>query len=300
MGRRPNLFIVGAPKCGTTALYEYLRRHPEVFMSERKEPCFLASDFESPEYPESEEEYLALFAGADREKWVGEATTTYLLSQRAAAEIKRFSPEAKIIIMLRRPSDLIHSLHSQRLLEGSEDIADLEEALAAEPDRRAGRRLPRGLIYPKEYLLYREFARFTPQVQRFFDAFGRGRVHVIFYDNFRADPAGQFKNVCDFLGVSREEPVGSGVVRPNTNVRNLAINRVLRRPPGLLRFLGRMVPARVRRWLTARVDSLNWVVEARPPMSPRLRRDLDREFAPEIEALSAQLGRDLSDWTAGV
>jgi len=142
--RTPDFFIVGAPKCGTTAMSDYLRQHPEIYMPQRKEPHFFGSDLDAP-YPyfiRDKEQYFSLFAEAKDEKRVGEASVWYLYSKRAAFEIKEFCPTASIIIMLRNPVDMIYSLHSQRLFTGNEDIPDFEEALEAEEDRKRGLRIP--------------------------------------------------------------------------------------------------------------------------------------------------------------
>src|SRR5687767_1010670 len=103
---KPNFFIVGAPKCGTTSLYEYIRVHPEVFMPDRKEPAFFCSDFYKPRRMK-EEEYLSLFREAGSAKWIGEASTWYLYSDKAREGIKAFCPDARIIIMLRNPVDMM-------------------------------------------------------------------------------------------------------------------------------------------------------------------------------------------------
>ena len=128
---RPNFFIVGAPKCGTTALHAYLDAHPEIFMSHYKEPRFFGSDLRQRRRP-TKSQYFSCFARARNEKRVGEASVLYLYSKCAAAEIKEFCPEARIIIMLRDPVEMLHSKHSQSIFSGNEVINDFEEALEAE------------------------------------------------------------------------------------------------------------------------------------------------------------------------
>src|SRR5665647_751711 len=111
--KRPDFFIVGAPKCGTTAMNNYLAQHPDVFMAQ-KEIHYFGSDLKM-RVKVSESEYLNYFQNAEEKKLIGEASVWYLFSEKAAAEIKAFSPQAKIIIMLRDPIDVLHSLHSQHL-----------------------------------------------------------------------------------------------------------------------------------------------------------------------------------------
>src|SRR5438093_448879 len=143
---RPDFFIVGAPKCGTTAMYAYLRQHPQIFMPFHKEPLFFGSDLTTRYGRMSLEEYLALFADASRGQRIGEASAWYLYSATAAAEIKAFAPDAQIVVMLRDPVEVMRAQHSQLLFNMQETLTSFAEALAAEADRRAGRRLPPGPI----------------------------------------------------------------------------------------------------------------------------------------------------------
>jgi hypothetical protein len=170
-GPRPNFFIVGAPRSGTTAMYEYLRQHPDVFMPYRKEPVYFGSDLTKRPPFLDEAGYLKLFGPGKGRSRLGEATVWYLYSETAAAEIKAFDPDARIIIMLRDPVEMIYSLHSHWLFTGNEDIEDFGQALEAEEDRRQGRRLPDDARRP-EGLQYRACARYTSHVARYLLTFG--------------------------------------------------------------------------------------------------------------------------------
>ena len=118
--------------------------------------------------------YLALYDGARSDQLTGEASTWYLFSKDAAANIKASNPETKVIAMLREPVAMLTSLHLRRMYGGSEDIKDFAEALAAEADRREGRRLsPRARNV--KALQYREVGRYAEQIERYLDAFGPGR-----------------------------------------------------------------------------------------------------------------------------
>jgi len=163
MVARPDFFIPGAPKSGTSSMYEYLRQHPEIYFPSLKEPRYFATDQDSgfdrdgPFFVRELEDYLALYRGVRGEKRIGDASVQYLSSRAAPERIREFSPDARFIVLVRNPVDIAYSLHGQRLAGGGEDIEDFEEALAAEPDRRAGRRLPsvpfhiQGLLYPRSH-----------------------------------------------------------------------------------------------------------------------------------------------------
>src|SRR5580692_5743985 len=108
---KPNFFIVGAPKCGTTALNHYLSAHPEIFMAKKEMHHFGADlKFGSQFFRRDRDEYLAEFAEGHGRKGVGETSVWYLFSREAAAELKAFNPEARVIIMLREPVEMVQSL----------------------------------------------------------------------------------------------------------------------------------------------------------------------------------------------
>ena len=104
--RRPNFFIVGAPKCGTTAMTTYLRDHPQIFMPLQKEPHYFAEDYPIFREVWTEKQYLHLFRSADSSHLaVGEASVWYLYSDHALPRIKAFAPDARIIVQVRNPVD---------------------------------------------------------------------------------------------------------------------------------------------------------------------------------------------------
>ena len=133
---RPDLFLVGAPKCGTTAFSDYLSQHPDIFMA-RKEMHFFGADlrFAPHFYRRDEAEYLAQFAARNNQRRVGEASVWHLFSKTAAAEIKAFSPEARIIVMLREPVEMMYSLFHYFRFDGNENLPTFEAALNAELSR---------------------------------------------------------------------------------------------------------------------------------------------------------------------
>ncbi|GAB4536633.1 MAG: sulfotransferase [Anaerolineae bacterium] len=294
--RGPDFFIVGAPKCGTTSMNDYLRQHPEIFMPAQKELHFFGTDLNSPVYVREKDKYLAYFSEACDEKRVGEASVWYLYSRRAAKEIKDFCPSASIIIMLRNPVDMLYSLHSQFLYNGNEDIKDFEAALDAEEDRKRGLRIPKSALLV-EGLFYRETAKYVHQVRRYLETFGSENVHIVIYDDFKNDTSKTYRDTLYFLGVDETFKPNFRVINPNKRVRSWALHSFLWRHPEIVVRLGRaLVP---RPWYTrflSAVKRWNLQYKPRPPMNPHLRRRLQLEFAPEVEMLSELLGRDLTYW----
>jgi hypothetical protein len=295
--RRPDFFIVGAPKCGTTLLHATLARHPDVFMAAKEETNHFATDLLPPGDPwRSREAYLALFRGARGERRVGESSVFHLFSREAAANLRAFDPDARILALLRNPVDWVASYHSQMVWNGDEDIADLAEALAAEEARRRGERVPARLRFA-ERLHYGRVACFSEQLERYFGQFGRAAVRVILYDDLARDPARVYRETLEFLGVDPAFVPPFERVNPNREVRSARLSEWLRRPPGwLARPATALLPRAFRRALRRGVRRWNSRVAPRAPLSPALRRALQERFRPEVLRLSELLGRDLSAW----
>jgi hypothetical protein len=292
--RAPVFFLVGAPKAGTTAMYAYLRAHPGLFLPERKELRFFGSDLEIRDrQPLSTEQYLAYFADAPADAVVGTGYVWYLYSRSAASEIARFSPAARILAMLRNPIDMLPALHGEHLTNGNEDIRDFTAALDAEPERRAGRRIPPHAHLPQG-LWYTDVPRYAEQLERYFAAFGRERVHVIVFDDFVADTAAAYRSTLQFLGVDDGfRPAAFEAVNASRRIRSERLRHFLARPPRPLRTaIHYLVPARVRRSAHERAKRLNVVAARREAVPAHTMERLRTEFAPEVRRLSALLDRD--------
>jgi hypothetical protein len=311
MARLPDLFIAGATKCGTTSLYEWLKGHPEIFMARFKEPCYFARDLALEpsgyylRYGVDRERYLALFADATGAKRVGEASTRYLYSQDAPRLIIDEIGDPRVVVMLRNPVDMIASLHTHKLAGGTEDLEDLGQALAAEEDRRHGRRIPRD----SNPLLstYRDRALFGEQLARWFDVVGRERVHVMILEDVIRDPERHFQRLLEFLGVdptyrpptfaSYNPAHGSQTKLFGTIARSrpvqFAVWRVLPRALGEERTL-----ELTRRIVQSRLFRRRSTSKAGVPID--LRRQLEAELGPDVERLSHLLHHDLEATWFGV
>ena len=292
---KPNVFIVGAPKCGTTSLYASLKQHPDIFMSEIKEPQYFAADtLQCQRRIRTLPEYMDCFAAANEEERIGEASTAYLGSPSAAWGLKKFNPNAQIIVMLRNPIDVMYSLHSERLFDNMEHIWDFELAINSTETRtwRAG-------PFKKQPVIrmgYREVTHFSEQLERYFEVFGRESVHVIIYEDLKMDFEGVYERVLRFLNV---RPVSQPRVELNANkkARSQYLQAFLDHPPrwihGAMRSL---VPDKIRPSLVHCFNKANVVTEPRPPMDERLRKRLQKEYEQEVVQLSAILQRDLTAW----
>ena len=306
--KKPDFFVVGAPKCGTTSLCNYLEQHPDVFISKPKEAGYFDQDLVAkPRRGRTIEKYLNLFENA-KDKVCGEGSSRYLYSKVAAQQIHDLNPEAKIIIMLRNPVDFLYSLHSQLLVDSTENISDFKSALEAEPDRCKGKRIPRDANRPTE-LLYGEIAKLSEQVQRYFDTFEREQVKVIIFDNFKSNTVRVYQETLEFIGVDSSFQLPEFKVhQSNAQVKNINLFRIKKKIRRRIISVGRLVPmfpgrTPLKKFVLRRINLIlkrsGSSVEkvSREPMEPELRQHLKKQFAPEVERLSALLGRDLSHWS---
>jgi hypothetical protein len=294
--RKPDFFIVGAPKCGTTALDHYLSQHPEIFIPDIKEINYFGTDLLKSPSTVTEKMYLSFFLKAKNEKRLGESTVWYIYSPGATSAIKEFNPSAQIIIMLRNPVDMLYSYYYQLLFNGDEDIMDFKSALDAEQRRKKGLDIPRGPHSSHRYL-YREIGTYSNHVKRYLDVFGYDNVLIIIYDDFKEDVAAVYKKTLQFLKVSDDFRPEFKVINPSKTVRSKTFRSFLNAPPNFVLWLGRLlVPSSQRYSLNKFLVYLNAKYEKRPPMDPELRKQLQQEFLPEIKTLSALLGRDLTHW----
>jgi hypothetical protein len=290
----PDFFIVGAPRCGTTALNHYLKQHPDIFIPDVKEMHFFGSDLLSGSIYRDKEKYLKQFEPARDEKRVGEASVWYLYSTTAPREIRDFNPLSKIIIMLRNPVDMIQSLHAKLLLVGDENIKDLKQALAAEEERKKGLRRPDG-SYPVVTTFYRENARFAKHVKRYLDVFGPGKVHVIIHDDFQRDTAKSYQETLRFLEVDENFQPEFEVINEYRGVRSLKLHRIMQNMPQIAWTLRRaLLPENFH--IGGALMRLNTPAVARPEIDGEQKKELKEEFLPEVEKLSELLGRDLNHW----
>ena len=293
---RPDFFIVGAPKSGTTALYLYLAGHPDIGMSKAKEPQFFASDILGHQRRSATlAQYLSNFDHATGKSRIGEASPVYLASRRAPQEILDINRTAQIIIMVRNPIDVMHALHSQRVFTGMEHITRFELAVDCHETRYWQSGPFRG--EPVLLLGYRETTRFTEQIQRYFEAFGRERVHVILFDDFAGAPGIAYENVLSFLGLRSDGRRDFKIINGNKHMRSQAVQKQLRCLSKTFWRVECSFPSLCRE-VRAIAARLNYVYEPRPALEAGFRQRLEMEYVPEVGNLGRLLGRSLDHWLA--
>jgi hypothetical protein len=302
----PDFFIVGHAKCGTTALYEMLRGHPQIYMPELKEPAYFATDLRTRfqrraagPLPETPEEYLALFADAREDQLAGEASSLYLWSSAAAQGIAEAQPQARIIAILREPAGFLRSLHLQLLQNHIESEKSLRKAIALEQLRRRGKRIPRRSVRPQA-LLYSERVQYVDQVRRYHDAFAPEQVLILIYEEFRRNNEATVRKVQRFLGVDDTQPIAVTDANPTVRMRSQQLDDLVNAVSVGRGPLSRAAKATVKALTPGDLRSRalraaqRRVVYGRPaPPDEELMGELRRRFKGEVEALSEYLHRDL-------
>jgi Sulfotransferase domain len=299
--RVPDFFIVGAPKCGTTALYHYLSMHPRIYMPALKEPHYFCRDF--PKFGKIHDlhSYLNLFERAPANARTGEASVWYLFSNCAIPQIMEANPRARIIVMLRNPVTMAKSLHRQLILSLREDIEDFEAAWRAQYDRRQGKRLP--LYCPEPlHLQYGDVCRYSHQVERMLRVVPTAQLKILIYEEFFDNIRAQYDAVTEFLDVERD----GRTVFPPINVarepKSSWLWHLIRRPPfpldrlyapaqSLARLLG-LRPIKL-------LNELDSRAARKVPLDPAFERELYEFFAGDVAALEKLLGRALP-WKATI
>jgi hypothetical protein len=259
----PNLFLVGAPRCGTTSLFTYLAGHPDVFGPSEKEPHYYDRDVVGPGGM-GEDEYAALFAGSASKRWRIDASALYLYSPGAPAAIARDAPDAHIVVAVRDPVELVASWHRLLVASGAEIHTDLDSAIGA----------------GGEPLAYMEVGAFAKHVARWRDVFG-DRVHVARLETLDATCIELVRS----LGL---EPVeGHELPHLNPARRTMGVAALINRPNPLRAAARILLPQRARRAAWHRVNRALTPPASREPVDRELRNRLEPLFSAELELLAS-------------
>jgi hypothetical protein len=313
---KPNFFVVGAPKTGTTSIAAFLERHPEIYVSPIKEPHHFSTDIRmvdfSPEFraavyldvsdylsrvplPKKHNaiiddlgQYLGLFREVTTERVVGELSTGYLYSSRAAENLSRFNPDAKIVMILRQPVERAYS----HFLMNVRDFWDYDSGFLDALDRDFSS-TEKG--WGRSHL-YVELGLYSAQVARYLKFFPRDQVKIYFYEDLVGSQMAVLENLSEFLGVDFGAWVENVDSIPRENVAALPKLAVGKTGLAVMnkygRRLAKLLPQNAKTWIRQALRS------AAPP--PKLAAgDFNaalKYFEDDIERLSALTGRDLQSW----
>lgn len=296
-------FIVGAPRCGTSSMASYLRRHPEVCFSSPKETnFFIAADPRlSPEALRAQ--YVkAFFQPSPATRILGEGSVSTLYSVEAQKRAQACFPDAKFIVMLRNPIEMIRSYHARLLFVRQETEQDLQTAWDLQDERLAGRRIPRGCYDPR-MLQYREAGSLGRATAALFETVGRENCMAIVHEDFVADTAAVYRKALEFIGLPDDNRTEFPRKNQNAGYRRAwlqaiysgtflgPLGGIVARHPHRLARLARLTRP-LRKW----VQRGNRVITNSPPLGPEMAVRLTEAFREDIRLLEKLLGRDLGGW----
>ena len=292
--KRPNFFILGAAKCGTSSLQNYLGEHPDICVSEPKEPFFFEAEYERG----LDYYWGRYFSSWSGERAVGEARHRNLYLPYVPRRIAESVPDAKFIVAVRNPIDRAYSHWWHAYSRGLETLA-FEDALEA--DRR---RIESGLVFEgdggpgqwarnldfktgmNEFRTYLDSGYYCEQIERYRQLFSAENVTTVFLEDLARDPQEVMSQLWSFLGVDPIEQGRAGDYEPSNEAKSRGY-ALKKRYGGTLGRLMRvsLLPGALWRWL---------LVEQ--PIRPANRKDLARHYEPHNRALERLTGRDLSHW----
>lgn len=312
--RLPNFFIVGAAKCGTTSLYHYLKKHPEVYLSPIKEPNHFCTDINPEEFSQqykdiekrkrldletytkgdmkrevwgyfvqSWEHYKKLFKNVTNEKAIGEISNTYLFSNVAAKNIREKIPQAKIIAMLRNPADRIYSHYWANLRDGKTFLSFADEL---EDDYRK----PKKGWYVSH--AYYEMGQYYQQVKRFYDQFPKEQIRIYIYDDFKSNQETIVRDMLEFLGVDSKVELDFSERYNQAAVPRNKYFMFLISATGLKKNIFRFIPKTLKRKLKSSFFKSSEI----PKMTEQERNKIIDFYRDDILKLQDLLNRDLSSW----
>jgi len=295
----PNFFILGAAKCGTTALNGLLDRHPSIYMSNLKEPLFFEAEYKKG-LKYYTEKYFSTWAN---EEVIGEARHRNLYLPYVAARIQESIPNPKFIVIVRNPVDRAYSHWWHWRSRGLETLT-FEDAIGEDLER-----IERGVTFEgpdapaiwkelldfqtgkSEFRTYVDCGYYARQLRRYLELFPEASLKVILLEDMISDRKAALRGLCSFLGVP---PLDEVEAAHASLPRNAASSRAAHLVGGVVRM------SRVLRYLFLRdgdptVSFLNRI-GARPPMHPDTRESLLVHYGDHNQALSDILGRDVSHW----
>ena len=308
---KPNFFVVGTVKAGTTSLYQYLANHPDIYMSPLKEPHYFSTDIIPSKFrtqyrkmlPVDIEEYLAsdlkgninaafirkqehyfrLFQNVRNEKAIGESSTSYMISKTAAQNIYDFDPKAKIIIMLRNPTERAYSHYLMNYKSGSVTGSFKEEL---EKDIQA---MPKGWGITR---LYADHGFYYDQVKRYLDLFGPDQVKIIFMEGMGSNTQQTVRDVYRFLKVN-ENFIFENYERHNVAmIPRSSFARFILDKANIISWFVKFVPVRFKRSL---YNSLFTKTQF-PAFEEETKAVLNNLYKEDILKLQQLINADLSSW----
>ena len=283
-----DFFIVGAPKAGTTSLYHYLSEHPQIEMSSQKEPDYFsdkAINEQGMYYGKNRvntlDKYESLFVQKESVVY-GEASVSYLFYDNVAEDIKKYNPNAKIIIMLRNPIERAFSHYLMDYRLGL--ISDSFENIIAKKSK-----------HKKAHLFYQQYievSKYATQIQRYLDFFEKENILFIDYEDFKKNVSKTVDQVYNFLNISTEF-VADINTKHNTFI--MPKNKIIRLIYSFV-FLRKILTFLFPVYLVKNIRVLLFKSDKKPELLKETRSLLKKIFNDDIKKLEEVLAKNYSKW----
>lgn len=285
----PDFFIVGAPKSGTTSLYHYLKEHPDIFMPDIKEVNFFSSNeitsqnlyYKNQVVIDNKDDYLNLFKNTNPEEITGESSVSYLFYPEVAKKIKKFNPNAKIIIVLRNP---VYRAFSHYLMDFNEGYFD--KSFGDIFNKKSSEQ-----IKSKQFKLFFqqvfELGLYYSQVKRYLEVFPRENVFIIFQEDLRENTESIIKDLYSFIGVNNDF---SPVISKKHNTYSVPSNKFLKsiyRNSKLRSLLEQLLPRATKNFLRKKFFNSD-----KPVLDKKLLNDVSEFYMEDKLKLGSLLGLD--------
>jgi hypothetical protein len=291
MNLKPTFFIIGAPKCGTTALSEYLRSHPSVFISKPKEPHYFCTDLKVNQLQiSSEQEYLDYYFKDAKEvpyKAIGEASVWYLYSKVAIPNILSFNSKAKFIVMVRHPVEMVYSLHSMLNFMGWEPENNFFNAWELQWERKKGLNQPTEMPQDQTFLYYQDVCSLGSQIERLYSFVSKEQVKVIFQEDFFKNTREVYLDILNFLEVEDDGKINLPRINKSYKIQNAVVAKTLRSKSAIKLTV-----------LVKKILGLKTLGIGRPeiPLDLVVKQKITPYFEKDIILLESLTGRKLSHW----
>lgn len=283
-----DFFIVGAPKAGTTSLYHYLSEHPQVEMSSQKEPDYFSDKaineqgmYYGKNRVDKLDKYESLFVQKESVVY-GEGSVSYLFYDNVAEDIKKYNPNAKIIIMLRNPIERAFSHYLMDYRLGL--ISDSFENIITKKSKHKNAHL--------FYQQYIEVSKYAKQIQRYLDFFEKENILFIDYEDFKKNVSKTVDKVYDFLNISTEFAAD---INTKYNTFTMPKNKGIRFIYSFV-FLRKVLTFLFPIYLVKNIRFLLFKADKKPELLKETRSQLRIIFNDDIKKLEEVLGKDYSKW----
>lgn len=300
MNKKVNLFLIGAPKCGTTSLAKYLSLHEKIFLPKIKEPHYFAIKHILPPisgYIQSINKYNELynFDVTDKMEYFLDASVWYYSKKEIAQELYNYNPLSKIILIIRNPYDAIRSLFIHRAMALQEDCIDINEAIKLEDSRKKGKNIPVSLKKTAQGLFYVENYKYAQKIENYYNIFGKENVKVLFFDDLIQNKKQIFDDIFNFLSLKNDIDLNltKDVFNKSIIYRNNIVNKFIKFVPKTMK---RRFSSIYRKYIDEKINQLvpkNTIIDE---YNNEILELLKSVYTPEIEALEELLNIDLKNW----